>query len=139
MNGGATTILNSEKLIRKTLKRLAGQRIAMVLQPGNVWVIERAVEDDDEDVDAALKTAYMRGWAEPIKNAVAKGNLGPGGQLPPGNLFDRVGALWRLTDAGWAVINRTQGWTLFAILIAALSFAVSVGSLVVSLKGFPSK
>lgn len=109
----------------------------MVLQPGNVWVIERAVEDDDEDVDAALKSAYLRGWVEPIRNAVAKGKLLPGGKLPPGNPFQRVGALWRLTDAGWAVINRSQTWMLFAILIAVLSFTVAAASLVVSLKGLP--
>jgi hypothetical protein len=128
---------NREKLIRGTLKRLAGQRIAMVLQPGNVWVIEKAVEDDDEDVDAALKTAYLRGWVEPIENAVAKGKLLPGGQLPPGNLFQRVGALWRLTDAGWAVINRSQTWMLFAVLIAVLSLVVSAASLVVAFRGMP--
>jgi hypothetical protein len=132
-------VLNSEKLIRHTLKRLARQRIALVFQPGNVWVIERAVEDDNEDVDAALKSAYLRGWVEPIQNAVPKGKLGPGGQLPTGALFERIGALWRLTDAGWAVINRNQTWTLFAILIAVLSFAVSAASLVVSLKGLSPK
>jgi hypothetical protein len=131
--------LNSEKLIRSTLKRLARQRIAMVLQPGNVWVIESAVEDDNEDVDAALKTAYLRGWVEPIENAVPKGKLTPDGRLPTENLFQSSGPLWRMTDAGWAVINRRQGWTLFAILIALLSFAVSVGSLVISLKGLLPK
>jgi hypothetical protein len=127
--------LNSEKLIRATLKRLAGQRISMVLQPGNVWVIESAVEDDNEGVDAAIKSAYLRGWVEPIENAVAKGKLLPGGKLPPGNPFQSVGALWRLTDAGWAVINRNQTWMLLAVLIAFLSFAVSIGSLVISLEG----
>jgi hypothetical protein len=35
------------------------------VQPGNVWVVEKAVEDN-EQTDAALKTAFMRGWVEPI-------------------------------------------------------------------------
>ncbi len=54
---------NSERDIRRTLKSLSRQRVALVLQPGNVWVIERAVEDN-EQTDAALKTAYMRGWVK---------------------------------------------------------------------------
>ena len=65
---------NSESDIRRTLKRLSGQRVALVLQPGNVWVIENAVEYN-EQTDAALKTAYMRGWVKPIENAVPKGSL----------------------------------------------------------------
>jgi hypothetical protein len=122
---------NSEKLIRHTLRRLSEQRIALVLQPGNVWVIEKAVEDDNAEIDAALKSAYIRGWVEPIANAVPTGALGPGGQLPTGDL--RISPFWRLTDAGWAVVKRRHGWALFAILIALLSFAVSAGSLVISL------
>lgn len=126
--------LNSESDIRRTLKRLSRQRVAMVMQPGNVWVVDNAVEDTEE-TDAALKTAYMRGWVEPIENAVPKGKLGPDGRLPPGPLFQRTGPLWRVTEGGWAVVNRTQLWTLFAIVVAVLSFAVSVVSFVVSLRG----
>ena len=123
---------NSESDIRHTLERLSRQRVALVLQPGNVWVIERAVEDD-EQTDAALKTAYMRGWVEPIENAIPKGKLMPDGTLPGGSPFQGVGPLWRLTEGGWAVVNRTRRWALFAILISVLSFAVSVGSLVLTL------
>jgi hypothetical protein len=53
---------NSERDIRRTLKSLSRQRVALVLQPGNVWVIERAVEDN-EQTDSALKTAKLRGHA----------------------------------------------------------------------------
>lgn len=125
--------LNSESDIRRTLKRLSEQRVAVVLQPGNIWVVENAVEDD-EQTDAALKTAYMRGWVEPIENAVPKAKLAPDGSLPRGELFQRIGPLWRLTEGGWAVVNRTQLWTLFAIILSLFSFAVSVGSLMLSLK-----
>jgi len=124
--------INSESDIRRTLKRLSGQRVALVLQPGNVWVLDNAVEDNDE-TDAALKTAYMRGWVEPIENAVPRGKLMPDGSLPSGNLFQGVGPLWRLTEGGWAMLNRSHWWVLFAIAISVLSFAVSVGSLVLTL------
>lgn len=123
---------NSESDIRRTLKRLSRQQVALVLQPGNVWVIERAVEDN-EQTDAALKTAYMRGWVKPIENAVPRGRLEPDGSLPSGDLFQGVGPLWQLTEGGWAVVNRNHPWALFAILISVLSFAVSVVSLMVAL------
>jgi hypothetical protein len=95
-------------------------------------VIEYAVEDN-EQTDAALKTAYMRGWVKPIENAVPKGKLTPDGALPRENPFPGEGPLWQLTEGGWAVVNRTHWWALFAILISALSFTVSVGSLVLAL------
>lgn len=123
---------NSESDIRRALKRLSRQRVALVLQPGNVWVIENAVEDD-EQTDASLKTAYMRGWVKPIENAVPKGRLTPDGALPSGNLIQGVGPLWQLTEGGWNVVNRTRWWALFAILISVLSFTVSVGSLLLTL------
>ena len=126
--------MNSERDIRQTLKRLSRQRVGLVLQPGNHWVIEMAVTDD-EQTDTALKTAWMRGWVEPIENAVPKGKLNPDGSLPDGPLYYGIGPIWRLTEAGWSVINRSHGWTLFAVLVSILSLIVAIGSLVVSLKG----
>jgi len=123
---------NSERDIRRALKRLSRQRVALVLQPGNVWVIENAVEDNEE-TDAALKTAYIRGWVKPIVNALPKGKLTPDGALPSGDLFQGVGPVWQLTEGGWTVVNRTHWWALFAILISALSFSVSVGSLLLTI------
>ena len=124
--------MNSESAIRHTLKRLSRQRVALVLQPGNVWVIENAVEDN-EQTDTALKTAYMRGWVAPIENAIPTGSLLPDGSLPPGNLFQGVAPLWQLTEGGWTAVNRSHWWALFAILISLLSFTVSVGSLVLTI------
>lgn len=58
------TVLDpKERHIRQTLRRLARQRVALVLQPGNIWVIEYAVPENEE-TDATLKTCYMRGWVE---------------------------------------------------------------------------
>jgi hypothetical protein len=36
-----------ERFIRQTLRRLAKQRIALIAQPGDCWVIENAVIDTD--------------------------------------------------------------------------------------------
>lgn len=129
--------MNSESEIRHTLKRLSGQRVALVLQPGNVWVIDNAVEDT-EKTDAALKTAFMRGWVEPIQNGIPRGKLNPDGSLPTERpLFEGTGPIWRLTDGGWAIVNRTHGWSVFAIVVSALSFAVSILSLVISFRAAP--
>jgi hypothetical protein len=68
--------LQRERSIRRILRKLARQRVAMVLQSGNVCVVEKAVEDTAE-MDAALKTCHMRGWVEPLENAIPKGKLTP--------------------------------------------------------------
>ena len=113
--------------IRKTLRRLSRQRVGLVLQPGNIWVIEKAVEDNEE-TDAALKTCYMRGWVDPLKNSVPKGKLKEDGSLPDGNLYDSTGPIWKLTDSGWAAINRAHEWALIGILIGAIGVFVAINT-----------
>ena len=120
------TELRKEFEIRRTLGKLSRQRVATVLQPGNLWVIEKAVEDN-EKTDAALKTCFMRGWAEPIKDALPKGNLTPDGKLPDGHIFDRIGPIYRLTDSGWSVINRSHQWLLITVFLAFLSLIATLG------------
>ncbi len=117
--------IQKESKIRRTLRALARQRVAIVLQPGNVWVIEKAVEDNSE-TDAILKTCYMRGWVEPIKDAIPKGRLTPGGELPDGNIFDKVGPIFRLTDSGWSVINRSHQWFIMSIFVAVLALIATL-------------
>jgi len=117
--------LKKEKFIRSVLKKLSQQRIALILQPGNVWVIEKAVSSEDEEVAAALKTCHIRGWVEPIMNAIPGGNLNPDGSLPE-KLFTHTAPLYRITEGGWSAINRTHYllsktfWVAFATLIATI-------------------
>src|SRR5665811_548731 len=96
-----------ERTIHRTLRKLAKQRIRMVLQPGNYWVIERAIVYG-EDTEAALLTCQMRGWVEPIQHAVPSAQLLPDGTLPPNFSFEKVKTLYRLTSAGWSVIHRSD-------------------------------
>src|SRR5579862_9288454 len=100
--------------IRRVLRALSRQRVALILQPGDVWVIERAMEDNDQ-TDRALKTCYMRGWVEILEHALPTGNLTPDGKLPSGYMFDRATPMYRLTDSGWSVVNRTQLWVLVSV------------------------
>jgi hypothetical protein len=119
--------LKREWRIRWVLRRLAKQRVGFVVQPGNVWVVEKAVEDNEE-TDAALKTCYMRGWVEPLANSVPKGKLKEDGSLPDGALFESSGPIWKLTDSGWAAINRAHEWTLVGILIGAVGVIVALST-----------
>jgi len=119
--------IQRELIIRRVLRQLAKQRVGLVLQPGNVWVIEKAVEDNQE-TDAALKTCYMRGWVEPLENSVSKGKWKEDGSFPDGALFKSSGPIWKLTDSGWAAINRAHEWTLVGVLIAAVGVIVALGT-----------
>lgn len=113
--------------IRSVLKQLARQRVALVLQPGNVWVIENAVANN-EVTDAALKTCFMRGWGEPLDNSLPIGSLTADGRLPDGNLFLKRAPIWKVTDSGWAAINRAHEWMLIGVLLAAIGVLVAVGA-----------
>jgi len=113
------TDVRREFQIRRVLRGLSRQRLALILQPGDVWVIERAVEDNDL-TDRALKTCYMRGWVDFLEHALPTGNLTPDGKLPSGYIFDRAKPMYRLTDSGWSVVNRTQLWVLVSVFLALL-------------------
>lgn len=110
--------------IHRLLRRLAKQRVGLVLQPGNVWVVEFAVEDTEE-TDALLKTCFMRGWVEPLQDSIPKGRLSPDGSLPSGPMFQSRGPLWKLTDSGWAVIQRRHEIMVLGIFVAVLGVAVA--------------
>ena len=117
--------LRREWKIRTVLRRLSRQRVALVLQPGKVWVIEKAVPDNLE-TDADLKTCYMRGWVEPLENSVPKGRLKPDGSLPD-QLFESDGPVWKLTDSGWNAIHRAHEWALVGILIGIVGVFLAAG------------
>ena len=115
-----------ERYIRRVLRKLSGQRVALRLQPGNFWAIEKAIKDD-EDTDTALLTCYMRGWVEPIEGAIPNAKLSPDGSLPSNFQFDKVKTYYRLTSAGWSVINGSHRLAVLAVAISMLSFFVSIG------------
>lgn len=118
-----------ERTVCRTLGRLAKQRVRMVLQPGNYWVIDRAMSHDDE-TEAALLTCQMRGWVEPLHHAVPSAQLSPTGGLPPNFSFDKLETHYRLTSAGWSVIHRSDLIAACALLISAMSFALAIFAII---------
>jgi hypothetical protein len=113
-----------EKTIRQTLRQLSKQRIRIVLQPGNYWVIDNAGKAG-EDTHPALLTCYMRGWVEPLEHAVPSGMI-PDGRLPDGFKFNAVETQYRLTSAGWSAIHRSNTIATVALLISALSLTAVI-------------
>ena len=113
--------------MHRVLRQLARQRVVLVLQPGNVWVIEYAAPDDEE-TDALIKTCFMRGWVEPLRNSVRKGHLKRDGSLPDGEMFQASGPLWKLTDSGWAAINRTHQLGLFSLLLSFIGVLIAIAT-----------
>ena len=119
-----------ERFIRKTLRRLSQQRVALILQPGNVLVVEKAVMvDEDEGVMAALQTCNLRGWVEVLSNAVPHGKLTPEGKLPAGFPMSGVTPLYRLTEAGWSVIHRSHEWVVATFVIVAITLIATILSI----------
>ena len=114
------TAFKRERRIRRVLRSLAGQRVVAVLQPGSVWLIENA--PDLPGKEEAITTCLMRGWVEVLQDAVPKGQLGADGLPDRNEPFKGHGTIYRITDSGWAVINRTHTWVMatFAVSLLAL-------------------
>jgi hypothetical protein len=122
--------MGREMFIRSVLRRLAKQRVAMILQPGNVWVIEKALAEDDH-VDEALRTCYLRGWIEVLDNAVPTGTLKPDGTLPE-QCVTHIKPMYRLTDSGWTVIHGTHAWIVMTWLTALATLIASIIGIYIS-------
>jgi len=119
-----------ERFIRKTLRRLSQQRVVGILQPGNFWVIEKAVsEEEGERVIAALRTCNLRGWVEVLSNAVPHAKLTPEGKLPEGFSMSGVAPLYKLTEAGWSVIHRSHEWVVATFIIVAITLIATILSI----------
>lgn len=111
-----------ERQVRSTLRKLSRQRAVMVVH--GMWVIEKAVPDTDEN-QVALKTCHMRGWIEPLENAIPKRKLTFDGNSP--KISDAtMQPMYRMTDSGWAVINRTHMLQLMGIFLAAVAAIIGL-------------
>lgn len=121
-----------ERFILQTLRRVSKQRVAVVLQPGNVWVVERAVPDEGRATEA-LRTCHIRGWIEPIENAVPHGALTSDGKLPKKDVFTHTAPVYRLTDSGWNAIRRTHQWVIFTCVVSALTLAATIVGILLTL------
>ncbi len=120
-----------ERAIRRALRGLSRQRVVTILQPGNVWVVECGPSRNDV-TDAALRSCHLRGWAEPMADAVPSGSLRSDGTLPDGQVWNRAGSVYRITDAGWQVLHRTHAWVLVTLVVALATLVATIVGIFIS-------
>ncbi len=116
--------MKREYSIYRTLKRLSKQRVGMILQPGNVWVIEKALPRTDEN-EENLQTCLMRGWIEILHESVPMGVLGPNAELPDGQSLTSKEHIYRLTEGGWNALHRTHVIGILSIITALIGLVLA--------------
>lgn len=124
--------LRRERRIRLTLRSVARQRLGVILQPGNVWVIENAIKRTDE-TEEDLSTCLLRGWVEVLHHAIPHCGLGPDGKLPWGTGAAQTATVYRLTEGGWNAINRSHAWVVATFVVAVTSLFATVLGIWISL------
>jgi hypothetical protein len=125
-----------ERQIRRALKAVARQRVAMVLQPGNIEVIERGTPDE-EWFELGVRTCHIRGWVEVLHENLPTGAVRFQGSNPQFSAEMASKNHYRLTEGGWAVLNRSHGWVLATFLVSTIGLVVAAVSLVVSWLAVP--
>lgn len=122
---------SSERRVRRALKAVSRQRVAMILQPGNVSVIERGVPDE-EWFEQGVRTCHIRGWVEVLHKNLPTGSLHFHGNEPQFPAEIQSKNHYRLTEGGWAVLNRSHSLLVATFLVSAVGLVVAVASLAVS-------
>jgi len=117
--------MKREYSIYRTLKFLSKQRVALVLQPGDVWVIEKALPETEEHFEN-IQTCLMRGWVEILRDSVPTGKLQPDGSLPDGEIFSNEKHLYRLTDSGWNAIHRSHMLNILGVFATLIGIIVTL-------------
>ena len=112
-----------ERDIRVVLSELAQQRVVgFATDGGDVRANEVVV---DRTNGPLLKTCQLLGWAEPDGGEVKDPDVRL--LLPSG-----FAGSWRLTDAGWGIIQRRQLSNLTAIVLTALGVLIAYIALLAS-------
>ena len=120
--------LKREFSVYKTLKRLSKQRVAIVLQPGNVWVIENALPDTERSQEN-LQTCLMRGWVELLHESIPTSKIDPNNIKLPDLSQASKEHIYRLTDSGWNAIHRSHTMGLLGIIMTLVGTLIAFLSL----------
>jgi hypothetical protein len=121
-----------ERSIRKALHAIARQRVVLVLQPGNVLVVELS-PPNEEWFDIAVRTCHIRGWVDVLHDSIPSGAVRYDGSKPvfPGEMKSK--AIYRLTEGGWSVIHRSHAWLIATFVVGLLSLVAGIASVLVTL------
>lgn len=119
------THLKREYSIYKTLTCISKQRVVLFLQPGNAWVIEKALPDADQN-QANIRTCMIRGWVDLLRESIPSTNIDNNYDLSKALDLNRKEDIYKLTDSGWNAIHRTHVITLLSIIIALLGVFITL-------------
>jgi hypothetical protein len=113
----------SDRQLRRILKRVDQQRVVGISSSEQAevrpWpIIERGLPHEDEAFSCGLLTCELRGWIERFGDEMPMINAGTG-RTVWGNQF-------RITQAGRAVLDRTQMISNIALLAAIVSLLASI-------------
>ncbi len=111
----------SERQLRKILKRVDRQRVIGLPKSGGgqVWpMVEYGIPYGDEEFMCGLLTCEFRGWVERFGDEVPVHNMQ--------SAQEAYQSLFRITQAGRAVLDRTQQIANWALLVAFISLLISV-------------
>jgi hypothetical protein len=126
-----------ERKMRRVLKRLARQYVSGVhwshpsdsfsqrpdeLTPQGLYIIiEDAVMPQDEGTLEALHTCILRGWIEQLPEKIrTKLRANDGRPIVDPQVWPYPMTHYRITESGWAAVNRAHAWTVARLLIGLL-------------------
>ena len=126
-----------ERRIRGLLRKLARQRVFLTGPRGAaLWIVEGNPEAGDLEFKSMIRTCHLRGWVEPAFDK-------PIPRAPMPNNVDDIfrnpfvptesDSIYRLTEAGWHVINRTHTWLLWTFAVSALSLLAAILGILMTL------
>lgn len=125
-----------ERQVRRALRAIARQRVALVLQPGNVQVVERSPAKE-EWFELGVRTAQIRGWVEVLHENLPTGTVHMKGNTPQLPSTMNPETHYKLTEGGWAVLNRSHAWVLATFIVSTVGLIVSAVSLVIAWQSMP--
>lgn len=113
----------SDRQLRRILKRVDQQRVIGICSSEQAevrpWpIVERGLPHEDEAFSCGLLTCEFRGWVERFGDEVP--------MVSPGSGRTVWSSLFRITQAGRAVLDRTQMIANIALLVAVVSLLDSI-------------
>jgi len=122
-----------ERAVRKALRAIARQRALMFVGPERVMVVENGTPDA-EWFDVAVQTCLIRGWIDVLHDSFPSGTLGfrdDGAPIFPE--YMPLKSVYKLTEGGWAALNRSHAWVISTFIIALVTLVVTIAPFLVAL------
>jgi hypothetical protein len=130
--------LRRERQVRRALRAIARQRVVMVLNPGGVQVVEKS-PPNQEWFEVGIRTCHIRGWVEVLHESLPTGSIQMQGRTPllPAEMTPMTH--YRITEGGWAVLNRSHGWVMATFVTSGFGLVAGLASLAVDLLSLPAR